>query len=162
MIVLLLTGLIYVSCETKQASLPTVYPSNSIVATISKSDVDDGTYVYNSNSVKFQGDTLAIYGKASEDGGVEIIGIYIYAKQPGTYLLSNHNYAMTSEYGFASLNSFTFYTDSIHTGTVMLTKLDTVNHIVEGTFSFTPEAQQPIPNFGAENVTNGLLNNVTW
>lgn len=70
----------------------------------------------------------------------QAISFQIYAKTTGSYLLSNKykgTYATCS-----SPNQYppffwtTYTTDSIHTGMVTLTKLDTVNKISSGTFWF--------------------------
>ena len=161
---LLFMALIGFSCEEKQATPPVVYPNNSIVATVAGT-----TYVYTPQSVKFSGDTLSIYatyvvGQGNGcSGGTYSLGIEgIYAKNTGIYLLGKQEYAFTAEWGFCSLNSFSYYTDSVNTGTINIAKFDTINHTITGTFSFTAEMQHPMRNGGTEAVTSGRLINVTW
>lgn len=164
--ILFLIGLIYSSCEDKQAIPPDPYPNNTIAATLGENPgTGPGRFIYTPQEVKFSGDTLSIYAAiiTGADGGcsgTEYLGIYIHAKQTGTYILSNLNYAIVGEFGFCSLNSFGYSTDSIHTGMVNLTTLDTINHITSGTFSFVGFALYPL--VGTDTVTNGIINNVTW
>ena len=56
------------------------------------------------------------------------------AFRPGTYAIKETQSAMYGRYGFGSDD---YLTDNAHTGTVTLTRIDTVAKIAAGTFQFT-------------------------
>ncbi|MDQ2770013.1 MAG: DUF6252 family protein [Bacteroidota bacterium] len=56
------------------------------------------------------------------------------AFQPGTYSLGE---TRTGSYGSHDVSAGTYYTDAAHSGTVTLTRIDTVARIASGTFQFT-------------------------
>ena len=56
------------------------------------------------------------------------------AFQPGTYPIRETNSASYGRYAFGSDD---YYTDGAHTGTVTLTRMDTVAKVASGTFQFT-------------------------
>ena len=58
------------------------------------------------------------------------------AFQPGTYPLGDAN-ANANGYGLYQISAGDYYTDATHTGTVTLTRIDTVARIAAGTFQFT-------------------------
>lgn len=158
-----------ISCKDKQVQPPVVYANNTLYATMNESIIANGMYVFAPRHVKYSGDTLSLYAINITDSGSACqgtiaLGIYVYARHTGVYALGNFNtnYAFNSAYGFCSLNSFAYYTDSVHTGSINITLLDTIHHLVSGTFSFTPEMQQPLRNEGTETISNGHFSNVSW
>jgi hypothetical protein len=161
--VLFLAGLIYISCKKEVVYPPPTPPPTDIITATS----EGGTFSYTPRTIKFSRDTLSIYstyvtGAGSGcDGGTYYISFLVYAKQAGTYVLSNHNIASLGEYGFCSPNSFQWQTDSAHTGSINFTQFDTINHIVSGTFSFVAEEELPI-RFGGTDTATGNINKVTW
>ena len=167
--IMLLMGVGWASCEDKQAAPPpppVVYPDNTIYATMSESIIANGTYVFTPQHVKFSGDTLSIYAVNITDSGgtcegTMVLGMEVYARQTGVYVLNNYNQAFNLAYGFCSLNSFSYYTDSIHVGSINITLLDTLHHFVSGTFRFTPEMQRPSQNEGTETISDGHFTNIT-
>ena len=56
------------------------------------------------------------------------------AFRPGTYILGE---TRTGSYGSYDVSAGSYYTDADHTGTVTLTRIDTVAKIAAGTFQFT-------------------------
>ncbi|RYE18438.1 MAG: hypothetical protein EOP51_21960 [Sphingobacteriales bacterium] len=74
----------------------------------------------------------------------------------GNYTLNQSHYLLGGGGGYSSNispnSSNDYFTDTLHTGTVTLTKFDTINHIVSGTFYFQAKLQG-----GTEtvNVTDG-------
>ena len=58
------------------------------------------------------------------------------AFQPGTYPLNDAN-ANTNGYGMYQISAGPYFTTATHTGTVTLTRIDTVARIAAGTFQFT-------------------------
>jgi hypothetical protein len=58
--------------------------------------------------------------------------------------------------------TFSYYTDSTHTGSVTITRLDTINHIVSVTFSFIAQQQFPERYGPIDTVSNGSFNNLKW
>ena len=68
-------------------------------------------------------------------------GVYISIRKgfdkTGTYLLNNDN--SYADYEYDEYHSFVYQTDSVHTGTLLITRLDTVNKIISGKFSFTAQ-----------------------
>ncbi len=54
--------------------------------------------------------------------------------QPGTYTIGETQSAKYGRYGFGADD---YFTDTAHTGTVTLTRIDTVAGIAAGTFQFT-------------------------
>ncbi len=166
--ILFFVEMLLASCEDKQAKPPIVYPNNTVIVVVNGGVTDAYTHVYTPQHVKFSGDTLSIYaalitgGGNACDGGTIALGMEVYARRAGIYTLNNYNQAFTAEFGFCSPNSFAYYTDSIHTGSINITLLDTIRHIVSGTFNFTAEMQQPMRNGGTETISKGIINNVTW
>ena len=161
-IILVFITILCFSCEKKQATPPITYPNNAIIATVNATWMGStSTYVYTPLSVNFSEGIISIKGIYADNTGGEVLGIYIHAKQVGTYPLSSYNYAFVEPWSNGSPNSFSFYTDSLYTGTVNLTEFDTINHLIDGTFSFAADMQQPIRDDGTATVTNGLLKNLT-
>jgi len=78
----------------------------------------------------------------------------------GTYTLSDSTFS--GQYWDGTiLNQTTYITDSTHTGTVTITKYDTANKLMSGTFSFT--ARQFYPTGTAtKSVTNGSFTDAKW
>ena len=89
--------------------------------------------------------------------------IKFYAKNTGIYVLSNINTGKYYEYNVNNPPySYNFSTDSIHTGIVTLTKLDTINHLLSGTFWYAAEEQSPTLNGGVDTLKNGYFTNLRW
>ncbi len=173
--ILLLIGVIYISCENKIAVAP-VTPTN----TNTKAPI-----VYGSPAWGFNGGNYLLYDYLASyevtyknnilvislDGTIEGASwpnaywtIQFYAKETGTYILSNKNigqYSWSELFGGHYTNG-SFNTDSIHTGKVTLTVLDTINHVVSGTFWYACEEQAPTVNGGVDSVTNGYFTNLKW
>jgi Family of unknown function (DUF6252) len=77
---------------------------------------------------------------------------------PGTYQITQWN-APAGAQAAVMIDSFQY--DSRNGGTLTITKFDTVNNLVSGTFSFTASLAQPSSNPSlVETVTNGSFNNV--
>jgi hypothetical protein len=150
--------LIINSCEKKTTPSPT----GPIVATIGNSLADNGTFYFQPIWVKFSGDTFSFYSRCTDNAEEVEVYLCVKTKIPGTFLLSASNYAFNGASGSGSLIGFAYYTDSTHTGSVTVTKLDTINHIASGSFKFTAEEQEPSRNGGTDNLSNGSFTNLTW
>lgn len=108
---------------------------------------------------------LQINSANIDSSGCEVsyfLNFFIHAKQAGIYKLSISNYAQTGIDGIC-LNLTEWQTDSLHTGTLNLTKFDTVNHIVSGNFNFIAELTSGlIGTSTTDTIKNGYFNNLRW
>jgi hypothetical protein len=171
LLALLLSGIIWISCD-KKVVYPPVTQTNSIGDTAKQywgyggdaySTRSGSSYIGTwSSSIKVSQDTFFISGGLvfyASRGWGNSISLKFYAKGTGAYILSNKN---TGTY-FTSYPVRTFYgTDSIHTGILTLTKLDTVNHYISGTFWFSSEMYYPSVNGMLDTVRNGYFTNFKW
>lgn len=178
LVALLLIGLIYISCENKIA----VPPINPVIT--NKSDSTKAPFVYgpsllyldgNGNlatpyqpfsdqydNVSYSGSILKIYYYTFFEGNGFSFSIEFHAVDTGVYVLSNRNTGnYTIQYLNVTLNTIAYYTDSVHTGRVALTLLDTINHVASGTFSYTSEEQSPIVN-GGSRYDHGYFTDLRW
>lgn len=157
-----LIGLIYGSCKKEVAYPPGSYPNNTIVATVTGSIAESGTFIYTPQNCSYSKGILSIGGSCTVYEEVNTLGLYVHAKQVGTYTLSMYNSAGTGGSGSGSQVVIGYSTDSLRTGILTLTKLDTINKIVAGTFNFIAEEQYPFMGGGTETTTNGYVTNLTW
>ena len=165
--ILLFIDLIYISCDKKVANpaAPPTIPApevgfdngGNIEDTNSESSTFGGySITYTDNLIRI----YASYDPYDSPHGSPAINIKFYAKTIGTYILSNKD-SCTFIYS-NNLHYVEYYTDSVHTGKVILTQLDTVNHLASGTFWFACEMQYPNVNGGIDTLTNGYFTNLKW
>jgi hypothetical protein len=164
LLVLLLIGLIYISCDKLVDYPPSANPTVSVSPNVTTSM----SWLYGgiaSPIISYRHDTIHIYGyHDTVESGVGTVSwaitLNFHAKTTGTYLLSNKN---RGEY-FIEANAVPryYFTDSVHAGTVILTELDTINHVASGTFSFACEMQNPNVNGGLDSVKNGYFTYLKW
>jgi hypothetical protein len=175
LLILFFIGLIYISCdkEVVYPPLDTISPTTvgfdnvgNIVTSDNPISYEFGSYslTYKNNVVVF----FASYDPVESIDAIYSVNIKFHAKTTGTYLLSNkdsgiYTYSEPRYYYYSN-----YYTDSIHTGTIKLTLLDTVNHVASGTFSFVAESQygitsgDTIRSLETDTVTNGYFNYLKW
>ena len=159
--ILLFAGITGVSCDKKGVH-PITNPSNSIIATVNATWFGTTTYTYTPQSISYTNGLLSNHGKYEDNNGGENFDLFIHLQKAGAYSLSTYNYAYIEPWSNSSPNSFSFCTDSLHTGTINLSKFDSINHLIDGTFSFIANMVQPIQSDGTATVTNGSINNLTW
>jgi hypothetical protein len=157
--------IIFNSCKKDGLANGAPIPLKPIAATVSGSMADNGTFNYYPKSVTFLHDTLSILAvdtipqSNQTCDGFEQIMLIFKAKSTGSIALA---YGSVTTYGYCSMNSFWYTTDSTHTGSVNVTMLDTINHIASGTFSFSGEMQTPMRYGGTNTVSNGSFNKIKW
>jgi hypothetical protein len=97
---------------------------------------------------------------------LQSIAISTLGKTTGTYTLnsgigtngSNAIYAT----GPTTSNLTKFRTDTLDTGTLTITAMDTVKKVMSGTFSFTAKQFSPTASAATVTVTNGNFTNLKW
>ncbi len=174
--ILLFAAIVGVSCDKKVVYPPSDILSNTTVGFDNGGNIvtsnNPVSYSYGSYSLTYKNNVLVIY--ASYDPVESIDGTYsvnikLYTKSTGKYILSNKDSGIYS-YDEPRYNYYVnYYTDSLHTGIVNLTLLDTINHVASGTFSFVAESKfgivngnDTIPNIETDTVTNGYFNYLRW
>ncbi len=162
----------WISCDKK-----VVYPAstNSTLNNNSstKTPTDTTNCDWGFNGLKFTscgaGDISCSMDTFSITVGTGVLGDYsstfnitFSAKNTGVYILSNKNFG-TYNFDNYQVYYFSYYvTDSIHTGVLTLTKLDTINHYISGTYSYACEEQRPSVNGGIDSVKNGFFTDFKW
>ncbi len=152
--------LILYSCKKDNSITKTA--SSPLTATISRSIASNGTFDF-SPTVKVIHDSISISGTYIDNSNANCpsyvnINLMFKAKQSGSYVI---NYGDNSAGDYCSLNSFLYSTDSSHSGSVTVTQLDTVGHIVSGIFKFAAEQEVPI-RYGGVDTTTGSFTKLSW
>ncbi|MFM9944855.1 MAG: DUF6252 family protein [Bacteroidia bacterium] len=98
--------------------------------------------------------------QAQGDDNKSSIHLYIPLKT-GTFDLGGTSAFSAQYWQGPVLSNVSYLTDTIHKGTVTLTKYDATNKLMSGTFSF--DAHQYMPKGTAQkNVTAGVFTDVNW
>jgi len=157
--ILIFFGVVLVACDKK-----VVYPpiSPSPVTKISPSLISFDNWSANVDGITYKHNELAFQCDVNFQSPDYYVSVSFYTKTTGVYILSNKNSAAYSAlYPTYNLYKY-YYTDSIHTGIVTLTELDTINHLASGAFWFAAEEQSPTVNGGIDSVKYGYFTNLTW
>jgi len=109
------------------------------------------------SALRINYDNRILFAITGEDIKTYAIAIIIKElKNPGIFILGNGKESNTaSNYAVVYTATTNFYTSNINTGTITITKLDTVNKIISGTFEFTAENEKDPSNI--MKITEGRL-----
>jgi hypothetical protein len=106
------------------------------------------------------GNRLQIEAKEDEERAYRSIMLLL-PNRTGQFTIGEQGvddtYASTS---LAGLQPVDYYSDSIRSGTLLISKFDTLNHLTSGTFSFAAYDQTGIN--GIKTVTEGVFTDVKW
>lgn len=140
----LLLSLLYSSCKKEKLTKETQEGANTFSC-----KVDGKIYIAQIQGVSFSGAKPIVVHNFQNDGftlstidsrtgeafSTKLLIQLQYLQTTGTYTLSlNRNYAI---YELNYTPGPRYQTDANHTGTVNITRCDTINRIYSGTFSFT-------------------------
>ncbi len=172
--VLLFAAIVGVSCDKKvvypetAASIATTQPAIVYGSPDVSFNGIDYTNLWPATTygITYTGNVLfvSLYYSWDGPGTGEYWYIQLHAKDTGTYLLSNKNigYFENTVKNSSTFTSYIYCTDSIHTGKVTLTVLDTINHVASGTCSYAGEMQSPTVNGDVASIKNGFFTNLKW
>ena len=109
---------------------------------------------------QYDDQSFSLFGDdpSREFGATVVINIYG-VNGTGNYKLINQNGFPGNNWGeiviVSGTSQFHYFTDSIHTGTVTITRFDTIKHIISGVFSMTPKLMYSSALDTIANVQNG-------
>ncbi|MFL9843614.1 DUF6252 family protein [Flavobacterium rhizosphaerae] len=119
-------------------------------------DFSGQTYEATATTVTMEEGTTTITAVRNTDGAV--FSIVIPGTAPGTYATSIISYTPTSE----SQNHYINVTDTGMSGSVTINTINTVNHTISGTFSFTGYWSDPSANLPTIQFTNGKFTSLPY
>ena len=167
---LLLIGLFWASCKKDSASPQTSALSASPLK-VNTDSIGFGLPGKYSNWIPlatYKNNILTIGGYSNPTPGQPSFAwsfyMKFYAKTTGTYLLSTKDTGCIDEveYMKGSVGAFAYYTDSVYTGKVILTELDTIHHLASGTFWYAIRQHPPYLVYSIDSIQDGVFANITW
>lgn len=117
-------------------------------------DFDGQTFIAQEADAVFGGNSLSIGGYKAN--GESVVIIMDETTTPGTYTDAVMSYSI-NENGNPGYNNA-----ANTTGVLTITEVDTVNHTISGTFSFTGDYSDPTAGLPAKVFTNGVFENIPY
>jgi hypothetical protein len=139
---------------------PEPNPNPNPTPGVFKVDIDGATYTAATTIVYITGGSIQLSAiRANGDS----FGMLLSGTTAGTYAANDNVVAFTpsgSEYGYWGYNPDD---DTADTGSVIITSIDTVNHTITGTFSFTGYwSDDTVTNIPPKQFTNGIFTNLPY
>lgn len=165
---ILFTALSFVACDTEPVDSqlinnPNPTPENPGEggAAVFKVDIDGQTYTATSTTAVIGEGLISIGGFRGTSG--ENVALVVDGTQAGTYTdaLMMYSPSNASEYAYTNINP-DLEENQDPTGSVIITSIDTVNHTISGTFTFTGWWSDVDASLPSKVFTNGVFENIPY
>lgn len=166
---MLVTAVGFTACETEpvdpvlvgQNPTDPTNPGENPEAAVFTVDIDGQNFTATSTTVVIGNGLITIGGFKGTQG--EHIALVVDGTQPGTYTDALMSYAPSnaSEYSYTNINP-DLEENQNPTGSVVITSIDTVNHTISGTFTFTGWWSDGDVELPTKVFTNGVFQNLPY